>query len=77
MADLQESIQHLKNWKKHILKVLLGINDIQAIRGKDLEQLMTVVTEFHREIGRAKEEEVDAKWFEYTLNLKKKLKKWQ
>lgn len=38
---------------------------------------MKVVVEFHREIGKAEEGEVDPKWFELTINLRKKLKKMQ
>jgi hypothetical protein len=42
-----------------------------------LDSLSRAVVEFHREIGRAAEDEVDPKWFELSIALKKKLKKMQ
>jgi hypothetical protein len=38
---------------------------------------VTHITDFHKEIGRAKEDEIDTNWFELVITLKKKLKKMQ
>jgi len=59
------------------MDTLKRINDIKSVKGKELDDITNAVIEFHREIGKADEAEVDPKWYELCIANKKKLKKWQ
>jgi uncharacterized protein YihD (DUF1040 family) len=81
MADVDDLVKVLKKWRdqdsKTILQVLQRITQTKAFANQELDDVLKVVTEFHKEIGRAGDDEVDPKWFGFTIELKKKLKKLQ
>jgi aminoglycoside phosphotransferase family enzyme len=81
MSDCDDFMKVLKGWReedsKAILQVLTRITQIKTFTNHELDDILKVVVDFHKEIGKADEGEVDPKWFELTINLKKKLKKMQ
>jgi hypothetical protein len=71
----------LQNWDKEtgkaITNVLTIVNDTKQFKGKQVEEILKAVTEFHRDITKADEALIDVKWFELCIGSKRKLKKLQ
>ena len=79
MTDANDFIKVLQDWKdqsgKTITNVLKRVSEIRQFKPNEIDDVLKAVVDFHREIGRADEEEVDLKWFPLCIEGKKKLKK--
>ncbi len=81
MTDLKANFLLLKEWRQEDKKtVALALQALNPLKDNSLDELALIaarLSDFHKEILRAKEEEVDAKWFELVIPLKKKVKAHQ
>jgi hypothetical protein len=81
MAEVQEYLKVLKCWRieelKAISDALQKLSLIKAFKDEELDGILASVVEFHREIAKAKEEDISTGWFEIVIGFKKKLKKMQ
>lgn len=78
MTEVEEYVKVLQGWREQVgntvSNVLLRINNIKSFKGKDVELILSALNDFHKDINRADEQIVDPKWYEPTINLKKKYK---
>lgn len=81
MSEVDDYVRMLRRWREQnnssVLAILQRITQTKSFAGQELEDIARAVVDFHKEIGKASENEVDPKWFELSINLKKKLKKMQ
>lgn len=81
MSDIEDYLKVLQEWKeqsgKTITSVLTRIDETKTFKGRDLDDILKGVTDFHKEITKAAEDTVDLKWYELCISSKKKLKKMQ
>lgn len=79
MSDAEDLLKVLQEWReqpgKTILSVLTRIEESKNFKGRELDDILKGVTEFHKEITKADESLLDVKWFELCISSKKKLKK--
>jgi hypothetical protein len=78
MTELEEYVKVLQTWREQVgntvSNVLLRINNIRSVKGKDVEQILNALNDFHKDINKADEQIVDPKWYEPCISLKKKYK---
>ena len=79
MSDTCDFIKVLQEWRdetgKNIMNVLKRIKEAKNFKGEESDALLKAVTEFHREIGKADEKEIDVQWYPLCIANKSKLKK--
>jgi DNA-directed RNA polymerase subunit M/transcription elongation factor TFIIS len=81
MSELKANFLLLKEWRQEDRKtVALALQALTPLKDNSPDELALIaarLADFHKEIVRAKEEEVDAKWFELVIGLKKKVRAQQ
>lgn len=81
MSELKANFLLLKEWRQEDRQtVSLALQALTPLKDTPLDELELIAArlgDFHKEIVRAKEEEVDAKWFELVIGLKKKVRAQQ
>ena len=67
MTEVDDFVRTLRKWREQdnrsILAILQRITQAKSFAGQELEDISRAVVDFHKEIGKASENEVDPKWF--------------
>jgi len=67
MSEVEDFLNKIKTWRstdpKIILQVLHRLAQTKTFKLEELELLSKSLADFHKQIGKADENEVDAMWF--------------
>ena len=81
MCEVKANLLLLKEWRaeqsKTVTQALQALAVLKSTPQEQLDLIAGRLADFHKEITRAKEGEVDIKWFELVIALKKKVKNLQ
>jgi hypothetical protein len=81
MCEAKANLLLLKEWRSEqsntVTQALQELNVLKSTPQEQLDLIAARLADFHKEITKAKEGEVDVKWFELVIALKKKVKSFQ
>jgi hypothetical protein len=78
MCEVKAKLLLLKEWRSEASKsVTQALEQLPLLKNAPQEELDLIaarLADFHKDIVKAKEDEIDTKWFELVIALKKKVK---